>query len=155
MFFSSSAYKFFSRHRMLFPKKVKHRKWHRHAGSVRRPATRAIRVSFGTWGLKAQTHGWITSRQIEAARRVITRYMKKGGKIWIRIFPDKPVTMKGSEVPMGSGKGAVDHYVVNIRPGMVMFELDGIEDSQAREALHHAGYKLPVKTRVVNKEMCG
>lgn len=136
---------------MLFPKKVKHRKWHRHAGAVRRPATRALEVSFGAWGLKAQTHGWITSRQIEAARRVITRYLKKGGKSWIRVFPDKPVTMKGSEVPMGAGKGAVDHYVANIRPGMVLFELDGVDEAVAKEALSMSGYKLSVRTKVVGK----
>ena len=136
---------------MLIPKKVKHRKWHRHAGAVRNPATRATRVSFGEWGLKATTHGWITSRQIEASRRVITRYMRKGGKLWIRIFPDKPVTMKGSEVPMGAGKGAVDHYVCNIRPGMILFELDGIEERAAKEALSLSGYKLPVRTKVIGK----
>src|SRR3989344_933500 len=89
---------------MLFPKKVKHRKWHRHAGSVRANATRTHRVNFGEWGLKAMTHGYATSRQIESARRTISRYLHKGGKMWIRVFPDKPITIKGSEVPMGSGK---------------------------------------------------
>jgi large subunit ribosomal protein L16 len=137
---------------MLFPKKVKHRKWHHHAGAVRAPATRMAKVSYGAWGLKATTHGWVSSRQIESARRVISRFLKKGGKMWVRIFPDKPITIKGSEVPMGSGKGAVDHYVANIRPGMVMFELDGVSPETAREALGLAGYKLSVRSRVVLRE---
>lgn len=137
---------------MLFPKKVKHRKWHRHAGAMRAPATRMNRVSFGAWGLKATTHGWVSSRQIEAARRVVSHFLHKGGKMWVRIFPDKPVTIKGSEVPMGSGKGAVDHYVANVRPGMVLFELDGLPDANAQTALSSAGYKLSVRSRVVKRE---
>ncbi|MEW6611083.1 MAG: 50S ribosomal protein L16 [Patescibacteria group bacterium] len=136
---------------MLFPKKVKHRKWHRHAGSVRATATRTTRVNFGEWGLKAVTHGYATSRQIESARRTISRYLHKGGKMWIRIFPDKPITLKGSEVPMGSGKGTVDHYVANVRPGMVLFEIDGIGGELSKKALKDAGYKLSMKTKVVRR----
>lgn len=109
-------------------------------------------VSYGEWGLKATTHGWVSSRQIESARKVISRFLKKGGKMWVRVFPDKPITIKGSEVPMGSGKGAVDHYVANIRPGMVLFELDGVAPEVAREALGLAGYKLSVRSRVVSRE---
>ncbi|OGL77976.1 50S ribosomal protein L16 [Candidatus Uhrbacteria bacterium RIFCSPHIGHO2_12_FULL_54_23] len=137
---------------MLFPKKVKHRKWHHHAGAVRAATTRMHKVSYGGWGLKAVTHGWVSSRQIESARKVISRSLKKGGKMWVRIFPDKPITVKGSEVPMGSGKGAVDHYVANIRPGMVLFELDGVEDAAARHALVSAGYKLSVRSKAVKRE---
>lgn len=137
---------------MLFPKKVKHRKWHHHAGAVRANATRMQKVSYGEWGLKATTHGWVSSRQIEAARRAISHFLKKGGKMWVRVFPDKPVTVKGSEVPMGSGKGAVDHYVANIRPGMILFELDGIAADASKEALDAAGYKLSVRSRVVRRE---
>ncbi|MDP3964379.1 MAG: 50S ribosomal protein L16 [bacterium] len=132
---------------LLTPRKVKHRKWQR--GTQRGNATQKTSVDFGSYGLKAQTGGLITARQIEAARRAITRYMQKGGKIWIRIFPDKPVTQKGSEVRMGGGKGAVDHYVAVVRPGTVMFELEGIEESIAREAFRLAAYKFPVKTKFV------
>lgn len=134
---------------MLFPKKVKHRKWHkgrRRAGGV---ATRRTNLDFGSMGLKATEDGWITARQIEAARRTITRFMKKGGKLWIRIFPDKPVTIKGSEVPMGGGKGAVDHYVAPIRPGTIIFEVDGVTEKIGREAFRLASYKLPVKSKVI------
>ncbi|OGL88372.1 50S ribosomal protein L16 [Candidatus Uhrbacteria bacterium RIFCSPLOWO2_02_FULL_49_11] len=136
---------------MLFPKKVKHRKWHRHAGSVRANATRTHRVNFGEWGLKAMTHGYATSRQIESARRTISRYLHKGGKMWIRVFPDKPITIKGSEVPMGSGKGTVDHYVANVRPGMILFEIDGVGEDVSSEALRSAGYKLSMKTKIVKR----
>lgn len=136
---------------MLSPKKQKHRKWHKSAGTSGSLASRLTKVSFGSWGLKATTGTWVTSRQIEAARRVMVRYIRKGGKVWTRIFPDKPVTIKGAETPMGKGKGAVDHYVVDVKPGSVMIEIDGIPDAQAKEALKMAGYKLPVKTKVVNK----
>ncbi len=134
---------------MLAPKKVKHRKWHK--GRVRGLATRTNKISFGSYGLKATTASWITARQIESARRVMTRYVKRTGKVWIRIFPDKPVTAKGNEIPMGGGKGAVDHYVVVVKPGTVMFEMEGVDETMAREALKLAAYKLPVKTRVVTK----
>ena len=114
-------------------------------------ATRLTNVSYGSYGLKSLENCWVSSKQIEAARRVITRYTKKGGKIWIRIFPDKPVTAKGGEMPMGKGKGGVDHYVAVIKPGMVMFEMEGVTGSQAQEALEMAAYKLPVKCKFVTK----
>lgn len=131
------------------PKKTKHRKSHK--GRRGGKASRKVELSFGSFGLKAQESHWITARQIEAARRVMTRYTKKGGKIWIRIFPDKPVTKKGGEIPMGKGKGAVDHYVAVIKPGIVMFEMDGIGEEKAKEALSLAAYKLPIKCKVVSK----
>jgi large subunit ribosomal protein L16 len=138
---------------ILMPKKVKHRKWHKGRGRNRaRVETRATQVDFGSFGLKALETKWITARQLEAARRYILRYMKKGGKLWIRIFPDKPVTAKGSEVGMGSGKGAVDHYVFAIKPGRMIFELDGLKEDVSREALEGAGQKLPIKTKFVKKD---
>ncbi len=136
---------------MLLPKKVKHRKWHKPRRKNKGTATRMTTVAFGSHGLKATTHSWVTSRQIEATRRVLTRYVKRGGKVWIRIFPDRPVTQKGSEVPMGGGKGAPDHYVATVKPGTVMFEIGGIPEAQAREALTLAAHKLPVQTKVVEK----
>jgi len=136
---------------MLLPKKVKHRKWHKPRHRAKGIATRLLSVSFGNFGLVAMTRGWITSRQIEAARRVMTRYVKRGGKIWIRIFPDRPVTKKGNEVPMGGGKGSPDHYVCTIKPGTVLFEMDGITEESAHEAMISAGQKLPVKVRFVKK----
>jgi large subunit ribosomal protein L16 len=138
---------------MLIPKKVKHRKSHKGRARGKRVASRKTQLAFGTIGLKATTESWVTSRQIEAARRAMTRAIKRGGKIWIRIFPDKPVTSKGSEMPMGKGKGAVDHYVVVIRPGTVMFEMAGVEDALAQEAMTLASHKLPVKTRIVTREI--
>jgi len=134
---------------ILMPKKVKHRKWHK--GKSRGIETRATEINFGSFGLKCMSTKWITARQIEAARRVIIRYLKKGGKLWIRIFPDKPVTFKGNEVPMGGGKGGVDHYVYPIKPGRIIFELDGIKEEMAREAFKIAGGKLPIKTKFVTK----
>ncbi|PIR73992.1 MAG: 50S ribosomal protein L16 [Candidatus Magasanikbacteria bacterium CG10_big_fil_rev_8_21_14_0_10_47_10] len=136
---------------MLLPKKVKHRKWHKLRRRNKGIATRTNAVAFGSYGLTATTHAWISSRQIEAARRVITRYIRRSGKMWIRIFPDRPVTKKGSEVPMGGGKGAPDHYVVTVKPGTVLFELEGIPESIAKEAFTLAGHKLPVKIRFVKK----
>jgi len=136
---------------MLMPKKQKHRKWHKGRASGKRIATSKTRVAFGKLGLKAVTESWITSRQIEAARRAMTRHVKRGGSIWIRIFPDHPVTAKGGEQPMGKGKGAVDHYITPVRPGTVMFEIDGIPDDVAREALRLAAHKLPVKCKVVTR----
>ncbi len=136
---------------MLAPRKVKHRKWHKSAGTSGRIASRLLKVSFGSHGLKAITGKWVTSRQIEAARKVLTRFVKKGGKIWIRIFPDKPVTLKGAETPMGKGKGSVDHYVVDVKPGAVMFEIDGVSEKDAVEGLTLAGHKLPVKCKVIKK----
>ena len=135
---------------ILMPKKVKHRKWHK--GSSRGVETRATELVFGSFGLKSLGTKWITARQLEASRRNIIRYMKKGGKLWIRIFPDKPVTFKGTEVPMGGGKGGVDHYVYPIKPGRMIFELDGLKEEIAREAFKGAASKLPVKTKFVKKE---
>lgn len=134
---------------MLQPKKVKHRKWHR--GRVRGAASSKLTLAFGTYGLKATEARWVTARQIEAARRAMTRYIQRGGKVWIRIFPDKPVTIKGSEVRMGGGKGAVDHYVVVVKPGMVLFEMDGVTRDIAHEALRLASHKLPVLTRIIER----
>ena len=114
-------------------------------------ATRLVKVSYGSFGLKSMENCWVSSKQIEAARRVMTRYTRKGGKIWIRIFPDKPVTSKGGEMPMGKGKGAVDHYVAVVKPGMIMFEMEGITSEQAREAMEMAAYKLPVKCKFIAK----
>ena len=135
---------------MLMPKKVKHRKWHR--GKSRGIENRATELAFGSFGLKSLGTCWISSRQLEASRRAILRYFKKGGKMWIRIFPDKPITTKGNEVSLGGGKGSVDHYVFPIRPGRLIFEIDGISETMAREALEIAGDKLPVKTKFVKKD---
>ncbi|PJE76022.1 50S ribosomal protein L16 [Candidatus Uhrbacteria bacterium CG10_big_fil_rev_8_21_14_0_10_48_11] len=137
---------------MLLPKKVKHRKHHKGRSRGDILASRKTDVSFGSVGLKAMTEGWLTSRQIEATRRVISRHLKRGGKMWIRIFPDKPITFHGNENTMGSGKGAVDHYVAVVRAGTVLFEVDGIETPIAGEALRSASYKLPVKTKVVYRK---
>ncbi len=114
-------------------------------------ATRANSVAFGEYGIKSLDHGWISSRQIEAARRVLTRYVRKGGKIWIRVFPDKPITKKGNETPMGGGKGSPDHYIAVIKPGTVMFEIGGIPGDQAKEAMRMAGFKIGVRTKFVKK----
>ncbi len=135
---------------ILMPKKVKHRKWHR--GVSRGIENRATQIDFGSFGLKSLGTQWLTARQLEAARRHIIRYMKKGGKLWIRVFPDKPITYKGAEVGMGGGKGGVDHYVYPIRPGRMIFELDGLKEDVAKEALEGAGNKLPVKTKFVKKD---
>lgn len=134
---------------LLYPKKVKHRKDRRRC--AKGIARRGNQIEFGTYGLKSLGRKWITSRQIEAARRVIIRYIRKSGKLWIRIFPDKPVTKKGTEVPMGGGKGAVDHYVYPIRPGRIIFELTGIPEDKAKEAFRKASDKLPVKTKFMKK----
>jgi len=136
---------------MLLPKKVKHRKWHKPRRMNKGNATRLTTVAFGDFGLCAQSHSWVSSRQIEATRRVLTRYVRRGGKVWIRLFPDRPVTRKGSEVPMGKGKGSPEFYVCTVKPGTVMFEISGITEEKAREALSLAGYKLPLKTKVVKK----
>ncbi|MFH1088837.1 MAG: 50S ribosomal protein L16 [Candidatus Uhrbacteria bacterium] len=137
---------------MLIPKKVKHRKWHKGRGRGKRLATQKTTLAFGSFGLKAMEEAWITSRQIEAARRAMTRSIKRGGKIWIRVFPDHPVTTKGAEMPMGKGKGAVDHYVAVVRAGTIMFEMDGVVAKVAKEALDLASYKLPVKTKFIVEE---
>lgn len=139
---------------MLFPKKVKHRKWQTGRKSpekLARPDTRGIKVSFGSHGLKATTAARLTSNQIEAARKVLTRVTGKGGKLWIRVFPDRPITQKPAEVGMGSGKGDPKFFVFEVRPGRVLFELDGVEDKAAREAMRLAGGKLPMKTTVITR----
>jgi large subunit ribosomal protein L16 len=136
---------------MLAPKKVKHRKWQR-GDQIKGFATRKNKINFGEFGLKTLDAGWISSRQIEAARRVLTRYIQKGGKVWIRIFPDKPITLKGAETPMGKGKGAVDHYIAEVKPGTVMFEISGIKQEVAKEAMVKSGHKLPVHTKFITKE---
>ena len=132
------------------PKKSKHRKMHKAKRGGK--ASSLLNVDFGSHGLKSLEACWISSRQIEAARRVIAKYTKKGGKIWIRIFPDRSVTQKGGEIPMGKGKGTVDHYIASVKPGMVMYEIDGLPEDQAKEALALAAYKLPVKCKVVKKD---
>jgi large subunit ribosomal protein L16 len=134
---------------MLLPKKVKHRKWHKPRHLNKGVATRLTTIAFGSIGLRAMTHGWVSSRQLEACRRVMTRYVKRGGKIWIRVFPDRPVTRKGSEVPMGGGKGSPDHYVATVKPGTMLFEMEGVKMEEAVEALTLASHKLPVKCKVV------
>ena len=136
---------------MLLPKKVKHRKWHYPRRANAGVASRMHTVAFGSVALRALSHSWLTSREIEAARRVLTRYVKRGGKIWIRIFPDRPVTKKGNELPMGGGKGSPDHYVATVKPGMILFEMDGIPEDQAAEALIAAKHKLSVKAGIVKK----
>ena len=138
---------------MLMPKKVKHRKSHKGRGRGKRVATRKTTVAIGDYAIKATTEARVTSRQIEAARRAMTRAIKRGGKVWIRIFPDKPVTSKGSEMPMGKGKGAVDHYVAVVRPGTVLFEMGGISEELARLALTLAAHKLPVQTKIISREI--
>ena len=129
---------------MLLPKKVKHRKWHRLNKRQCGVATRMNTVAFGQFGLMSESQAWVTSRQIEAARRVLTRYIRRGGKVWIRVFPDRPVTKKGNELPMGGGKGAPDHFVCTVKPGTVLFEMSGITEAQAKSALVSAAHKLPL-----------
>lgn len=135
---------------MLLPKRVKHRKQHR--GRMTGKATRGNKVTYGEYGLQAMEPAWITSNQIEAARIAMTRYIKRGGQVWIKIFPDKPVTSKPAETRMGSGKGSLDHWVAVVKPGRVMFELSGVDEAIAREALRLAANKLPVKCKFVKKE---
>ena len=139
---------------MLFPKKVKFRKWQTGRKNPKKitPDTRGIELSFGSHGLKSLSHARITSNQIEAARKTISRSIKKVGKIWIRIFPDRPFTKKPAEVKMGKGKGSPEGYCVEVLPGRILFEIDGLSDSQAREVLRKAGSKLPVKTKIVSRQ---
>ncbi len=134
---------------MLQPRRVKYRKQQR--GRLTGVATRGNTVAFGEFGLQAVTPGWVTARQIEAARRAITHHIKRGGKVWIRIFPDKPVTKKPAETRMGSGKGSVEEWVAVVKPGRILFELAGVREEVAREALRLASHKLPVETQVVTK----
>src|SRR6059058_3649769 len=135
---------------MMMPKKVKFRKQQR--GRRRGMATRGAKISFGDYGLQALEPGWLTARQIEAARIAMTRKIKRGGKVWINVFPDKPITQKPAETRMGSGKGSPERWVAVVKPGRVMFELAGVPEPLAKEALRLAGRKLPIKTRVVKRE---
>lgn len=135
---------------MLMPKKMKYRKQQR--GSMHGNATRGNVLSFGKFGIKALTGGWVSAREIEAARRAMTRYIKRGGEVWIRIFPDKPVTSTSAETPMGSGKGAVDHFVAVVKPGTILFEMDGVARDVAKEAMRLAEHKLSLKTKFIAKE---
>lgn len=135
---------------MLLPKRVRHRKVHR--GSRKGVALSGNTVAFGEFGLQALEAAWITSRQIEAARRAITHHMRRGGKVWIRIFPDKPVSAKPAETRMGSGKGPLDHWVAVVRPGRMLFEVAGVTEELAREAMRLASHKLPIATQIVTRE---
>jgi large subunit ribosomal protein L16 len=135
---------------MLMPNKVKHRKQMR--GRMKGSPERGSRVAFGTYGLQTLEPHWITARQIEAARVAITRFIKRGGKVWIRLFPDKPITKKPAETRMGKGKGAPEEWVAPVRPGRILFEIDGVTLEQAKEAFRLASHKLPVKTRFVARE---
>ncbi len=136
---------------MLMPKRVKYRKAHR--GRMKGMASRGNRISFGEYGLQALEPCWMTSRQIEAARRAIVRHVRRGGKVWIRVFPDKPVTRKPAETRMGGGKGNVDHWVAVVRPGRMIFEISGVPEDVAREALRLASHKLPIRTQFVTRAM--
>jgi large subunit ribosomal protein L16 len=135
---------------MLQPKRVKYRNMHR--GRRKGMAVAGSTISFGEFGLKSTQAAWLTSRQIEAARRAMTRYVRRGGKLWIRIFPDKSVTARAAETRMGSGKGPVDHWVAVVKPGRVLFEISGVPEETAREALRLASSKLPVSTKVVSRQ---
>ncbi len=135
---------------MLMPRKVRHRKVQR--GRMRGQATGGTSISFGDYGLQALEPGWISNRQIEAARVAMTRHIKRTGKVWITVFPDKPVTEKPAETRMGSGKGNPEHWVAVVKPGRIMFELAGVPESTAREALRLAGHKLSVKSKFVSRE---
>lgn len=138
---------------MLLPKRVKHRKVQR--GSRRGKAKGGTQIGFGDYGLQALESGWITNRQIEAARIAMTRYMKRGGKVWITVFPDKPVTKKPAETRMGSGKGSPEDWVAVVKPGRVMFEISGVGDAVAHEAMRRAAHKLPIKTRFIARHETG
>jgi len=136
---------------MLYPKKVKHRKWQKGKRKNKGIESRGLDIVFGSFGLKSLEARRISTSQIEAARRCIIRYLRRGGKLWIRIFPDKPITKKGIEVPMGGGKGAVSHYAFVIKPGRIIFEVEGIDEKTAREAFMKASDKLPIKTKFVRR----
>lgn len=134
---------------MLEPKKIRRRKQHRLRSACRGKAQRGAQLSFGMYGLKAVSGGEVTARQIEAARKAITHTIQRGGKIWIRVFPHTPVTRKAAEVPMGQGKGTPEYYCANVQRGTVLFEMDGVAEGMAREALRIAGHKLPLRTKIV------
>jgi large subunit ribosomal protein L16 len=134
---------------MLMPKKVKHRKQMK--GRMTGKAQRGAEISFGEYGLKTLEPGWITDRQIEAARIAMTRHIKRGGKVWIRMFPDKPITKKPAETRMGKGKGAPDHWVAVVKPGRILYEIEGVDETMAREAMRLAAQKLPIKCKFVSR----
>ncbi|MEG1557970.1 MAG: 50S ribosomal protein L16 [Oscillospiraceae bacterium] len=138
---------------MLMPKRVKYRRVHR--GRMKGKALRGNKVTYGDYGIMAVEPGWIKSNQIEAARIAMTRYIKRGGQVWIKIFPDKPVTEKPAETRMGSGKGSPEYWVAVVKPGRVMFEITGVDEATAREAIRLAGHKLPIKCKFVKKEEMG
>jgi len=137
---------------MLMPKKVKHRKWQRGRSKKRLVETRGLTLAYGSYGLKAMSPAWMDGKQLESARKTITNFLKREGKVWIRVFPDKPITKKPAETTLGGGKGEVDKYVVVVKPGRILFEVDGVTKETATEALKLAGYKLPVRTKVVYKD---
>jgi large subunit ribosomal protein L16 len=136
---------------MLTPRKVKHRKWQKGRSRSRQVETRGTSLAFGTYGLQALEAKWVTARQLEAARRAMTRFVERGGKIWVRVFTDKPVTQRPPEVTMGGGKGAVSHYVFPVKPGRILFEMDGVAENVAHEALLLAAHKLPLKTKIIRR----
>jgi len=136
---------------MLEPKKVKHRKWQKGRSKNRITETRGIKLAFGSFGLQALTSHWVTARQIEAVRKTVSHSLKGRGKLWIRIFPDKPITQLPPEVTLGGGKGEVDHYVFPVKPGRILFEVDGVEAPIAQHALKMGGRKLPLRSRVISK----
>jgi large subunit ribosomal protein L16 len=136
---------------MLLPRRVKYRKQMR--GTMRGDATRGVELAYGDFGLVADSTSWVSSRQIEAARRAITHYTQRGGRVWIRIFPDKPITKKPPEVRMGGGKGEVAEYVACVKPGRIMFEIGGVSADMAKVALLRAAHKLPVRTNIISKDM--
>ena len=136
---------------MLQPKKTKHKKQQKGRSKKRMKETRGFSVKFGKFGIQAVEGAWITANQIESARKTIAHSLKREGKVWIRIFPDKPITKFPPEVTMGGGKGSVDHYVVPVKPGRILFEIDGVSEKVASEAFRKAGHKMPIKTRVIAK----
>lgn len=137
---------------MLIPKKIKHRKWQKGRSLNRKIETRGATLAYGSFGLKAMSGAWINAKQIEAARRAISNFIQREGKVWIRIFPDKPITQKPPEVTMGGGKGDVKEFVAPVRPGRILFEMDGVSLETAKAALRLAGHKLPVRTKIIIKE---
>jgi len=132
---------------MLQPRKTKYRKTHRNRGNLKGKAQRGSKIAFGSYALKAQSRGLVTSRQIEAARQAMVRHVKRNGKIWIRIFPDKPMTQTAAETPMGSGKGNIEFYAAEVKTGRILFEMDGVTEDLARESMRLAAHKLPLKTK--------
>lgn len=137
---------------MFEPKKTKHRKSHKGRSRKRMVETRGLNLSFGSFGLQARSAAWVTGKQLEACRKTISHALKRGGKTWIRVFPDKPITKLPPEVTLGGGKGAVDSYVVPVKPGRILFEIDGIPREEALKALRNAGYKLPVRIKIIEKK---